>query len=604
MTILLISPVSDLPTLLSGSAGADLSKWLAEHKYDIETLFGLEANRVALQAALQRAPTLICYDEETEIMTNEGFIPFPDIKEDMLIATLKPTKEIEFHHPIAIQKNHYKGDMIRFGGYNSPYDLMVTPEHKMFVQNADSTKPYWSFVTAEQIFLHRKGKYRLLFTFPNWRKEEIQQFNPPEVETVPIKGGFVTKNVSAIPMDLWLKFFAWWIAEGHVRGGIQPSGRYRNYEVSYAQKEPIVRHEMKSLIDELGFGSYESGMSVGFHSKQIGSYLSQYGKSRNKFLPRWMLNLNKRQMNILFETLMRGDGSKTPTNGYVYVTASKRLADNIQELGIKLGYRSSIAPLVISNKPNGFHKRAGHNNRIETTAIGFCEKNTAVIHKAKREYYSGKVYDVTVPNHVIFTRRRGKACWSGNCYFGHGTEDALMGTIPPGNLVTSDNVEWFAGKVFCTIACLSGQQLAPYAVSKGVLSYFGATDLMLTAFPEVDHDYLKDFIDCFTVVPRMILSGKNTQEAYDAYIAKCNDYITLYGYSGFASGDWYTTALKHNRDVYQLFGKTDARVADATNLIPESDVNLQTILAVGAAIGLGVGLPLLTTIATQRLAKL
>ncbi|MGH9184901.1 MAG: GDP-mannose 4,6-dehydratase, partial [Acidimicrobiales bacterium] len=31
------------------------------------------------------------------------------------------------------------------------------------------------------------------------------------------------------------------------------------------------------------------------------------------------------------------------------------------------------------------------------------------------EPYQGRVYDVTVPNHILLVRRNGKAMWSGNC---------------------------------------------------------------------------------------------------------------------------------------------------------------------------------------------
>jgi len=38
-------------------------------------------------------------------------------------------------------------------------------------------------------------------------------------------------------------------------------------------------------------------------------------------------------------------------------------------------------------------------------------------HTDNRSYitYSGVVYCVEVPNHIIFVRRNGKACWCGNC---------------------------------------------------------------------------------------------------------------------------------------------------------------------------------------------
>ncbi len=186
-------------------------------------------------------------------------------------------------------------------------------------------------------------------------------------------------------------------------------------------------------------------------------------------------------------------------------------------------------------------------------------------------------------------------------YMGHGNTNVLNGFIPPGNLIGEDNVELLANKVVCTIACLSGQELAPVAISKGVISYFGAIEPMLTAFPELEHNFLADFIDCFTTPPRMILQGKTTQEAFDAYIAQCTQYINQYQTSGWANADWYATALTTNRDIYRLFGKTDAKVADAT--IPESDTTWQAILAVSAALALGAGIATIPTLMKMKIRK-
>jgi hypothetical protein len=48
-------------------------------------------------------------------------------------------------------------------------------------------------------------------------------------------------------------------------------------------------------------------------------------------------------------------------------------------------------------------------------------KNTPVVHKHKKsdswEKYNGKIYCVTVPNHIIYIRRNGKSSWTGNSFW-------------------------------------------------------------------------------------------------------------------------------------------------------------------------------------------
>jgi dCTP deaminase len=50
------------------------------------------------------------------------------------------------------------------------------------------------------------------------------------------------------------------------------------------------------------------------------------------------------------------------------------------------------------------------------------------------------VYDVTVPNHIIFVRRNGKAVWSGNCWEGHITLEFSNTTPLPAKIYANEGV--------------------------------------------------------------------------------------------------------------------------------------------------------------------
>jgi hypothetical protein len=60
----------------------------------------------------------------------------------------------------------------------------------------------------------------------------------------------------------------------------------------------------------------------------------------------------------------------------------------------------SLLPLFLANQ---FQWNCTHKGTIELSK-----------EKVVEEKYSGKVYDVTVPNHTLFIRRNGKTAWSGN----------------------------------------------------------------------------------------------------------------------------------------------------------------------------------------------
>jgi len=54
--------------------------------------------------------------------------------------------------------------------------------------------------------------------------------------------------------------------------------------------------------------------------------------------------------------------------------------------------------------------------------------------------YEGMVYDVTVPNHVFFMRRNGKASWTGNCWEGYVTIEISNTTPLPAKIYAMEGI--------------------------------------------------------------------------------------------------------------------------------------------------------------------
>jgi hypothetical protein len=164
-------------------------------------------------------------------------------------------------------------------------------------------------------------------------------------------------------------------------------------------------------------------------------YLKQFGHAPEKFIPKELKELPPRRLQILLKSLIKGDGSETKErhdrckNHYIgeprrYFTTSRRLAQDILEIGLKCGYGVSL------KRKNGRPLREEgicHPLYI----IGFSKRNLTprITKKPKEIYYSGKVYDVTVPNGTLMVERRGKLCWSGNSYDGGKLPDDQLGVL-------------------------------------------------------------------------------------------------------------------------------------------------------------------------------
>ena len=75
---------------------------------------------------------LECFDDQTEILTLEGWKGFEDLAEGEIVATLSKDGVLEYHPIIARQKRWYEGELIAIKGRS--IDLLVTPEHRLYVR--------------------------------------------------------------------------------------------------------------------------------------------------------------------------------------------------------------------------------------------------------------------------------------------------------------------------------------------------------------------------------------------------------------------------------------------------------------------------------------
>ena len=142
-------------------------------------------------------------------------------------------------------------------------------------------------------------------------------------------------------------------------------------------------------------------------------------KSHEKRIPALIKRLCRPQLAVFFDALMAGDGTmdtRATRKSGAYSTTSKQLADDVQEIAVKLGYRTKLR--VEPPGTEGIREvfrvllskgaRAGGNGR--TQAVRYAEHHS-------REAYTGKVYCFSVPTGVFVTRRNGVVAVQGNTAF-------------------------------------------------------------------------------------------------------------------------------------------------------------------------------------------
>jgi len=356
-----------------------------------------------------------CYDEKTRVLTKDGFKYFKDLKYTDYIATLnKDTDELEYYKPDKIVKFRRKDKMLKLKG--TQFDLCVTPDHKMVVKEhmKDSyrvsktdnwqLKPLNEMVIVDQNGdLKVSGKYR---TKKNciWTNSSEKSFS------LPGKKGVV------LNMDLFLEFLGWYLSEGSLNI-IKSNGAHRVVITQVKSQE--YKKEIWDNIKSMGFTPINHGdKGILFNSKDMCLYLKQFGECYEKFIPKFVKSLSSRQIKILLTSMFKGDGSFHKNGTWCkYVTTSKKLAEDIQECLLKIGYSGAISTSDPTTKKIGkIDGREIRGKRLQYTVSVNRENNEPSMYYADLQEidYDGYVYCATVPNHNMLVERNGKILFCGN----------------------------------------------------------------------------------------------------------------------------------------------------------------------------------------------
>ena len=334
-----------------------------------------------------------CFDPKTEILTEAGWLAFPDLQPDVKVATLNSEGKVEYHIPEEYIVQTYIGEMYCFA--NSKFDFCVTPNHWMYVRTETGQL---KFIRADE---GQVWESLQVLTGGDFDGEEVEWF---ELRKFPRNA---LGKVKKIFMDDWLEFLGYYISEGcvDVRKRLQVVGGndydVSDYDVLIAQENPEGRWKIANCLSRLGFEFFDWDESqFKICTQQLAEILLPLGKSGNKYIPRELFQLSRRQLLVLFNALMMGDASEGG-DCYNYYSKSKQLADDVQELAIRCGYAASVVS----------HAMGRDFYRVNIRPI----KDVNLV-EPERFRYAGKVYCVNVTNHVVFVRRNGRAAWCGQCY--------------------------------------------------------------------------------------------------------------------------------------------------------------------------------------------
>lgn len=354
-----------------------------------------------------------CYDDRTEVLTDRGWVLFSDLSDGDDVCCLEPeTNQIQYHKPTAIVDYPHDGVMMEVDTRN--VNCCVTPNHRVVHQpNGEGMVAVTDARSMPEGFwwFYRSGK---------WTNGDVEFFTIPGMTSKGPWGSERHRDPVNIPMDAWLRFFGLWLSDGCVRhkNGKPSAARI---SVKKDRKKTAVAEAAAALEPYFhtsvthkpsGFDEFETS------NVQLAAYLSQFGTARTKYIPREILCCSTRQLEILYQSMMDGDGSRGPT-GDLFFSTSMQLLDDMQEICLKAGRVGKICR----------HERV--NGDVEHYVSVSSHRMSARIDDDHRQWipYNGRVYCCTVPTGIIMTRRNGTVCWSGNTMGTYGTPNV---DIPEG----------------------------------------------------------------------------------------------------------------------------------------------------------------------------
>ena len=359
-----------------------------------------------------------CFDEETEILTDEGWKRFPDLNKDELVLTMNPANgHAEFQKPLAYQKFDYDGFM--FGFESSSLSFLLTPDHRQWAKMRDSAGYgfHRTWKIANKTFLIRtasdgwRGTIPSLVEIPGFDFSQRMSNHTGEdygtrSTTVPSIQHHKQDEIRALAL-----LCVYYATEGSLCNG-EGDGI-----VIYGDHAD----EVKRLAGILGLRAHTyvdrrnaCPRTMVHGGKRISRFFEkECGKgSQNKRLPTWVLNLPSDWLQEIWDLLVKTDGYVQKGSGTEYLgTTSRTLAGQAQEILCKIGYGSRVRP------------RKKVDGKLLTYLV--CRKTRKQTyvnrgHGIEGENYRGSVYCVTTENGIVFVRRNGKPHFSGNCYASFG----------------------------------------------------------------------------------------------------------------------------------------------------------------------------------------
>jgi DNA polymerase I-like protein with 3'-5' exonuclease and polymerase domains len=298
-----------------------------------------------------------CFSDDTEILTDKGWKLFKDLDKTELIAQWQEGW-ITFDKPLEYQVFPYTGVMKSIQGKFT--DLLISPNHNC-------------------LLLNRSNKPKI------YKAKDYPASGKQLVAGMLLGQDYLDTS--------FIKLFC----------AIQADATIRNTTIRWYLKKDRKITRLKEILQDLSIEYIESFppskpgfSSISINKRDLPNFTLNYIKDYKIFTPEWrkLIPVHRR---VFLKELCLWDGSSMPGKSY-YCSTVKENVEIVSRVACLTDFCSvqNISFQTHQTKP--------------LYRISLSEKKSINVDKFKKEdiYYSGNIYCVTMPEHTVIVRRKGK----------------------------------------------------------------------------------------------------------------------------------------------------------------------------------------------------
>jgi|GEM_PF-333417 len=329
-----------------------------------------------------------CYDKDTEVLTDKGFIKWEDLSGESL-ALIDPTDSHFKGFSNKYEKIHYNfsGKMYHFTG--KEIDLKITDGHNL----------YASRIKKQQD--RKKEKYEL-FRANEHNSSKAKYKTAGESSMKMLRSAKQSEHFIGTEWSAYLKLVGFFLGDGSLAG---------DKSIRFHLKKKRKIEYLKAIAKDANLQLYNTGDHYRVEGSTLKGYFSKFYNAGSKVLPGdvWQ-TLNSSEIACIFDGLKNSDGS-IKRNTWVYSTTSEQLKDTLEIIGALHGYSITVSKTIREDDK--------HKNIFR---LNISSKNYILVNDSRNstsveiiDVEDEPVYCANTGNNVLVVRRNGKIILSGNC---------------------------------------------------------------------------------------------------------------------------------------------------------------------------------------------